>query len=457
MERPIVKAFPGPKTKKILSEIKNYEHPAEWATMYEIAPVIEEASDVFVKDVDGNVYLDFTSGFAALNAGHCHPKIIEAAINQLKRVHHTAHLPTEARVLLAKKLVEIAPGDLKNNCKVIYEVGGSGAVEVALKLARGFTRRSVIVSFYGGYHGRGGMAALDVTGEAYFQKGLHAERAGVVMFPYPYCYRCYFNLEYPDCDMFCLKFLERALSDPKCGLINLEKGINFVSAVIVEPALGASGYIVPPDEFLPRLRKLCSDFDILLIDDEVQMGWARSGKMFCADTWNITPDIMILGKSITGGVFPLAATIAKNDILNVFPSNYHGVTYSGNPVGCACALAMIDIIEEEKLTERASKLGSYFLDGLRDLMSSHPLIGDVNGKGLIIGVEFVKNRETKKPAPEETKRIHSEAIKRGLIVTQSGFFGNRFNIVPPLTVKKEHLDVSLEILDDAIGSIEKGS
>lgn len=455
-DKPVIKVpFPGPNTMEMFEELRKYEYPAEYVTKYEIPPIIAEASGTLVKDVDGNVYLDFTGGFAALNAGHCHPKLIKAAIDQMKRVHHTAQIPTESRVRFVKKMVEIAPGGLKNNSKVVFDQSGSGAVEVALKLARAFTKRSIIISFYGGYHGRGGKGALEVTSEAMFYKGIYPGRPAVVSVPYPYCYRCYFEREYPDCDLFCLRYLERLLSDPKCCLRNVRAGVNLVAGVIFEPALGGSGYIIPPDEFWPGVRKLCDECNILMIDDEIQMGWGRSGKMFCIDHWNVTPDIMTLGKSIAGGLNSFALAIGRSDIVDVFVPNYHGVTFGGNPIGSAVALAMIELLQKEKLPEHAADIGKYLLKGLKDLESEHPIIGHVDGKGLIIGIEFVKDRKTKEPAPEENMEIIKEAIKRGLLLNESGFFGNRINIIPPLIIQKEHVDSAIEILGDVIGAVER--
>ncbi len=456
MKTPEIKVpFPGPKTMELFNRLSKYEYPAEYITSYEIPPIINEASGVFVKDVDGNVYLDFTSGFAALNAGHTQKDLVEAAVKQMKKVHHTAHLPTESRIMFARRMTEIAPGNLKNNSKVVFEVGGSGAVEVAVRLARVYARRPIILAFYGGFHGRGGGTALDLTSEAYFFRGLTPVRPSVVFAPYPYCYRCYFGREYPDCGLFCLEYLERLLTDPKCCLRNADKDVNHVAAIICEPALGASGYIIPPDEFMPGVRKICDDTNILLIDDEVQMGWGRSGKMFCIELWNVTPDIVTVGKSVTNGVFPVALALGRTEIVDSFGPNYTGVTYGGNPVGSAVALEMIALLQREKLPEHAAKIGEYLLKGLKDMASEHPLIGYVEGKGLIIGMEFVKDTKTKAPAPKETMEIVKESLKRGLIVTKSGFFGNRINVVPPLIITKEHADTAIEILGASVAEVEQ--
>jgi len=448
-------AFPGPKTQKILQELKKYESRGEiYFNNYEIPPVISEAKGVYVKDVDGNVYLDLTSGFAALNVGHCHPKLIEAAINQMKKVHHTAMLPVEDRAKLVEKLSQIAPGSLKGNCKVQLDVSGTNAIEIAIKLAKLYTKRPIIISFYGAYHGRS-FGTLAVTSDAFWRAGVYPIMPGGVQVPYPYCYRCYFGLEYPNCELRCLKFLERILTDPKCGLRNEKRDTNLVAAILMEPSQGASGYVIPPDEFWPGIRELCDKYDILLIDDEIQMGWGRSGKMFAIENWGVTPDIMVVGKSMSGGVIPVAATIARTEIMDVFQPNHQSVTFGGTPVACAVSSTMIDLLEEEKLADRAEKLGKYFLEELKNLQTYHPLIGHVEGKGLMIGMEFVRDRKTKEPASNETKMIIREAIKRGLILTISGYYGNRINIVAPLIIEKDEIDKAIEILDETINVAEK--
>ena len=454
--RPSIKVIPpGPKSKEIYEILRAYEYPAEYVTNYDLPLVMCEGSGFLLKDLDGNTYLDFTSGFAALAVGHSHPKLLDAAFSQMKMLQHTAQIPTEPRARLAKRLVEILPGNLKNNSKLVFAVGGSEAVEIALKSARVNKDRPVIISFFGGYHGRGGAGAMDVTSEAWFHKGLHPTRPGVVELPYAYCYRCYFGREYPECGLFCLEYIRRVLSDSKCGLRNVKKGVNHVAAIILEPAQGSSGYVIPPKEFWPGIRKICDECDILMIDDEVQMGWGRSGRMFCIENWDVVPDMITLGKGITGGMYPMGVTVGRRELIDKFEPNYHGVTYGGNPVGCAIALAMIELLHKEKLPEHAAELGKYFFKELKELESEHPLIGHVDGMGFMIGIELVKDRRTKEPASEEAMKIVKEAIKRGLLLTISGYYGNRINIVPPLIIQKEQVDVATEILSSAIHTVER--
>ncbi|MDD2486619.1 MAG: aspartate aminotransferase family protein [bacterium] len=446
--------FPGPKTVKMLEDMKAYESQGDLCfANYGTPPVIEEADGLFVKNIDGNTFLDLTSGFAALNLGHCPQEVIAAIDKQMNRVHHTAQQPTSVRVELAKKLVEIAPGELKNNSKVQYDTGGTNAVEVGMKLAKAYTGRPYILCFHGAYHGRS-FGTLTMSSFAFLKEGFFPLMDGSVRVPYPYCYRCPFGREKGSCGMFCLEYLENLLSDPTWGLIDRKKGTNLVAGILMEPAQGAGGYIIPPDGFWQGVRQLCDKYDILLIDDEIQMGWGRSGKYFAIETWDTYPDIMMVGKAFTAGTFPNAAIIARTDIMDTFKPIKQSVTFSGNPVGAAAALAMLRVLDRDNLMANAVDAGGYFLEGLKELQRKHKLIGQVQGKALMLSLEFVKDRETKEPASEETTRIIREAVKRGLLLTISGHFGNRINIVAPLIITRREVDMGLAILDEVISVVE---
>ena len=446
--------FPGPKTLKALESLKKYESQGDLCfANYGIPPVIKEAEGLFVKDVDGNTYLDFTAGFAALNLGHCPEEVIKAVNEQMGKVHHTAQQPTEIRAALAKKLVEIAPGSLKNNSKVQFDTGGTGAVEVGMKLAKAYTKRPYILCYTGAYHGRS-FGTLAVTCFPFLKENFFPLMPGAVRIPYPYCYRCPVGENEDDCTEYYINQLREMFSDPTWGLIDKKKGTNLVAGLLFEPAQGAGGYIIPPDGYWKEVRKLCDEFDILMVDDEIQMGWGRSGKMFAIECWDVTPDIMMVGKAFTAGVFPNAAIIARTKIMDILAPIHQSVTFSGNPVGSAAALAMIDTLEKKKLLENARNMGDYFLGKLNELKEKHQLIGCVQGKGLMLSLEFVKNRKTKEPF--ESMQIVKEALKRGLLLTVSGHFGNRLNLVPPLIITKDEVDMGIKILDEVIGMVSEG-
>ncbi len=447
--------FPGPKTSAVLENLKKYESQGDLCfANYGIPPVIEEAEGCFVKDVDGNVYLDLTGGFAALNLGHCPKEVIEAVYTQMRKVHHTAQQPTEIRAALAKKLVEIAPGNLRNNSKVQFDTGGTNAVEVGMKLAKAYTKRPYILCYSGAYHGRS-FGTLAVTCFPFLKENFFPIMPGAVRIPYPYCYRCPFGREHGSCGMFCVEYLKNMLSDPTFGLVDKKKGTNLVAGLLIEPAQGAGGYIIPPDGYWQEVREVCDEFDILLVDDEIQMGWGRSGRMFAIEAWGVTPDIIAVGKAFTAGVFPNAAIIARTEIMDVLKPIHQSVTFSGNPVGSAAVLAMLETLEKKNLLRNACKMGDYFLEKLKELQEKHELIGCVQGKALMLSMEFVRDRKTKESASDEMMQIIKEAIKRGLLLTISGHFGNRLNIVPPLIVTKEEIDIGVKVLDEVIGLVGK--
>ncbi|MDD5483369.1 MAG: aspartate aminotransferase family protein [Kiritimatiellae bacterium] len=452
--RPNVKKYPGPKAVKILKDLQKYESAGDlcFANYAGLPPVIKEAKGVFVRDVDGNTFLDLTSGFAALNLGHCPQEVIEAACKQMKTVHHTAQQPTEVRVQLAKKLVAMAPGKLRNNSKVQYDTGGTNAVEVGMKIAKACTKRPYILCYQGAYHGRS-HGTLSVTCFPFLKENFFPIMPGAVRIPYPYCYRCPFGRSYPGCELFCAKHIENMFQDPTWGLIDRKKGTNLVAGLLFEPAQGAGGYIVPPAEYWKEVRRICEKYDVLLIDDEIQMGWGRSGEMFSIEAFDTYPDIMMVGKAFTAGVIPNAAILAPIKIMDVLKPIHQSVTFSGNPVGAAAALAMIATIEKRKLLDHVRKMGAYFLERLQELMEKHEIIGQVQGKGFILSMELVKNRRTKEPF--ESINVVKAAMRKGLLLTISGHFGNRLNIVPPLVITKGEIDIGVKILDEALGAVEK--
>ncbi|MEA3478582.1 MAG: aminotransferase class III-fold pyridoxal phosphate-dependent enzyme, partial [Bacteroidota bacterium] len=343
--------FPGPKTQQILNTLAKYESRGElYLGNYGVPPVIAEAEGMYMTDVDGNIFLDMTAGFAALNVGHCHSAVVEAVINQLRKVHHTAMLPVEARADVAEKLAKTAPGNLRNNCKIHFDVSGTNAVEITMKLAKAYTKRPNIVSYYGGYHGRS-FGTLAVTSDAYLRAPFYPILPGGSQVPFPYCYRCPFGQEPESCHMECVDFIELVFTNRKYGLRDEKSGLNSIAALLLEPAQGASGYIIPPDGYWSKIRKLCDETGILMVDDEIQMGWGRAGKMYCIELWDITPDIIAAGKALTAGVAPMAVAIAGPDIMDAFDINQQSVTFGGSPAACQATLAMLEVLEEESLLE----------------------------------------------------------------------------------------------------------
>lgn len=405
-----------------------------------IEPVVfAEANGVIIRDVAGKEYIDCFSGISVTNTGHSREEIIEAAFRQAKRFVHAGtyvyYVPVVAE--LAEKLAEITPPKLK---KTFFGNSGAEAIECAIKLARKYTKKYEMISLMCSFHGRT-IATLSVTGQAGRRKhDMGPYLSGVSFAPPPYCYRCFFEKNYPECDLLCARSIRNVIE------FCTSKG---VAAFIVEPVMGEGGIIPPPPDYFKIVKEILDEYDILLIVDEVQTGFGRTGKLFAIEHYGVEPDIMTLAKGIANG-FPISACIAREDIGNSFEPGDHLSTFGGNPVSAAAALANIEIILKEKLPEQAEMKGEYFLRRLCEIKEKYPIIGDVRGKGLMIGVELVKDRAKKTPAVEEAKRVRDLCRERGLLIGVGGVKGCVLRIQPPLVIAMEQIDKTLEILEDAI-------
>jgi len=430
---------PGPKVRELRK--KAGLPPTEY-----FQPIMEEARGIFIKDPDGNIFIDFISGRCVTNVGYSHPKVVEALQRQVAKGLHGI---TEARLRLNTMLSEMTPGDFPK--RVYYGQSGSAMNDLGIKAARWATKRPYIAAFAGAYHGVT-YGALSVSSYRHYMiKGFHPNLPGVYHFPYPYCYRCPFRLEYPDCGLACLWYMEDYAF--KSYLPPEE-----VAAVIFEPVAGDAGWHVPPDDWLPTLKEICDRHGILLIAEEVQTGFGRTGKWFAVENWGVEPDIMLLGKAISCGV-PNAASVLREDLCwreETGENLQTGHTFSGSPLGCVAAIANIEVIKEENLLENSAKMGAYMKKRLTDMMGDHRIMGDVRGVGLLIGVEIVKDKETKEPGVEEAEKVTAEAFQRGLYLVNMGAFGTRaLRVAPPLIINKEQADASLEILESSISDVEK--
>ncbi|HDI42337.1 MAG TPA: acetyl ornithine aminotransferase family protein [Candidatus Bathyarchaeota archaeon] len=438
----IVVPPPGPKALAAIEKDQKYLPPYNRPFYYPI--VVESARDCIVRDVDGNEYIDFNSGLVVCNVGHSHPKLVEAVEKQLRKLIHYSYTdfyyPYTAD--LAEKLTEIVPGNFPK--KVFFSNSGAESIEAAIKVAKWHTRKPQFIAFIGAFHGRT-MGAISFTASKPVQrKYFFPLMPGVTHVPYPYCYRCPFRLEYPDCGYWCVDFIEEEV---------LEKFVppEEVAAVLIETIQGEGGYVVPPPEYHQRLKKLCEKHGILFIADEVQSGMGRTGRWFAIEHWGVAPDIVCMAKGIAGGV-PLGATVARADVMD-WEAGAHCTTFGGNPVSCVAAMAVIDIIREENLLENAQKQGEYIMKFFNDLKEEVELIGDVRGKGLMIGVELVKDRETKEPAEKEVKEVITRSWKRGVVVITCG--DSTIRIAPPLTITRELVDTALEIISGVLREVDR--
>lgn len=405
---------------------------------------VKRAEGAMVEDVDGNRFLDCAAGIAVCSTGHCHPRVVGAIQEQAAQLLHIcgADYYDTNYIRLAERLAELAPGEAPK--KVFLGNSGAEAVEAALKLARYRTGRCQLLAFFGAFHGRT-MGAVSLTAsKPVYSTGFRSLLPGVTHIPYGYCYRCVYHLTYPQCELACVDYIEEQLFGRS---IAPEE----VAAVFVEPVLGEGGYVVPPPGWLKKLRALCDRHGILLVADEVQSGIGRTGKMFAVEHWDVVPDIICLAKGLGSGM-PISAMIADSDVMS-WPSGAHGSTFGGNPVCCAAAQATLDVIQEDGLLENVSRVGERLQSNLRDLAKTSRLIGDVRGLGLMIGVELVKDKETKKKARKETDQVVLECFKRGLLTLACGSNSIRFS--PPLVISEAQADIAFEIFAEAVAAVER--
>jgi len=432
---------PGAKGQAIIDEDREYVSPA----YSRLVPMVfgqAEGAEIF--DVDGHRYLDFAASFAVLNQGARHPKILAAVRAQLDRFTLAAtdwfHEPV-AR--LAHKLAEITPGELE---KTFFASTGSEGIETAMKLVRYVTRRPIYLAFEGSFHGRT-FGALSITSSKSFLRKRYAPLLPDVVFtPFAYCYRCYFGLTYPECGLHCAHALDRTLESVAPA--------EDVAALFFEPVQGEGGYVVPPKGYWDEVRKICRQQDILMVADEIQTAFGRTGKLFACEHWGLEPDVMVLAKALGGG-FPLSACIARAELMDAWEPGAHDTTFGGNPLVTAAGLAAVEVTIEERLPERAAKLGLKTLERLAELKRRHPLIGDVRGLGLMIGVELVRDHKTREPATAEAAQVAERCFRKGVLLTVVGRYYNLLRIAPPLVMTEAQLEEGLGIIDEALGEVER--
>ena len=430
---------PGPKARALLK--RDAEVMSD--SLVRFYPlVVESGEGSIVRDVDGNEYIDFNAGIACLNVGHSHPKVVDAIKKQADKFLHYSitDFYYENIVSLGEKLQSITPGNFRK--KIFFSNSGAESIETAIKLTRWHTRRPLFLAFIGAFHGRL-MGSLSLTASKPSQKKYFSPlMPGVTHVPYPYCYRCPFKLEYSDCDYWCVEFIEKWI---------LERSVpaQDTAAIFFEPIQGEGGYVVPPPDYFQRLKKLADKHEILLVDDEIQAGMGRTGKWSAIEHWNIEPDVTCMAKSLAAGL-PIGATIAREDIMD-WEGGSHTSTFGGNPVSAAAANAAIDAIKDEKLMENATRLGAHMMSRLKEWQTKYEIVGDVRGKGLMIGIEIVKDKTSKNPGNEESKEIMHKAWRRGVAVITCG--QSTIRIAPPLTITTELVDSALEILEGAIKEV----
>ncbi len=434
------KNLPGPKTKAMIERDQKVISPS-YPRSYPFA--MDHGKGTEVWDVDGNRYLDFMGGIAVVATGHAHPKVVKAIQEQAEKfIHISSDFYHENWIRLGEKLDEIAP--FEEDALSFMTNSGTEAVEAAIKLARYHTKRSNFIGFTGAFHGRTMGAVTFTASKAKYHSGFYPLMNGVTHAPFPNPYRPILERRKgEDYGEAVVRYIEEEII---AQILPAKE----VAGVLVETIQGEGGYIVPPDGFYPALRKFCDKHGILLILDEVQSGMGRTGKWWAIEHFGVEPDIITAAKGIASGM-PLGACIARKSVMD-WELGTHGNTYGGNPISCAASLATIDLIEKEYL-KNAKEVGEYTMDALTEIQARHPSIGDVRGKGLMIGVEFVKNRETKEPAKKLTDRVVDLAFERGLLTLSCG--QSVIRIAPPLSISKSEADEGLAMFEDALTQAEK--
>jgi taurine--2-oxoglutarate transaminase len=413
-------------------------------------PRVVSAKGVRFTTEDGRQRLDFSSCFVSHNIGHQDPRVIEAICSQAQTLTSFApSMSTKPRAVLAKMLEEITPGDLS---RTFISLGGTEANEAAIKICHQFTGRRKMITRFKTYHG-GTATSMSLSAGDSRSWAQVLGGTDMVRVPQPYCYRCMFGQKYPACDLQCVKYIDE--------VIELEGGSDKIAGIIFEPVTGANGIIVPPPEYFPQLREVCDRWDVLMIADEVMTGFGRTGKWFAMDHWDVVPDILTMAKGMTCGYLPLGATIVRKHIGDRFKEQFfsHGATYAGHALGCAAALSVIPIYQEDNLVENSERMGKYLLEKSLELKEKHACVGDVRGLGLFVGLELVKNKRTKEPLTSVDAKIRPDLNPKMEIAKKLSDLGmmamvaNPVNVIalaPPLIANQDEIDEGIAIMDKAL-------
>ena len=442
-EAPRIKVeLPGPKSVEMLDFQSSNEGSA--VSYPRGLPMgLNQAKGATVEDVDGNIYIDFFGGAGVMNVGHSHPDVIDAVTRQLGKLTHSLDIPSLPRVELVRVLTSLLPDSLG---KVFFGgPTGSDAVEAAVKLAKYNSQRSTLVAFQGGYHGMT-TGALSLSSGRAFKEDFLPLLPDVHFVPYAYCYRCVFGKKAETCDVDCAKYFEFLLEDPHSGMAK-------PAAAILEAIQGEGGSIVPPDRFLHAVNDICAEHSVLLIVDEIQAGFCRTGKMFAFEHSGIAPDILTMSKALGGAGFPISG-IAYRRELDTWPPGKHIGTFRGNVLAFAAGHAALRFMLECDLAGHSLNLGQKMLSWLKEIEKDSKIIGEARGKGLMLGVEVVKDRVTKEPAPELARRIRTICFQHGLLVEIGGHFDNVVRFLPPLVLTEELALKGIEIFEDAVKKVE---
>ncbi|HEX3693702.1 MAG TPA: aspartate aminotransferase family protein [Solirubrobacteraceae bacterium] len=434
---------PGTRSRQMLAEQDELESSAR-SYPRSVPIAIEQGRGATLRDVDGNTFIDFFGGAGVLNVGHSHPDVLAAAHEQEAKLVHALDFPTTPKLALMRKLRSLLPGRLGERAR--FHFGGptgSDAIESSMKLTRAHTGREAVIAFQGSYHGMT-KEALSLTSDT----GFGGPASTPVHFmPYPYCYRCPLGLKPDSCGMACAKLLETTLSDPHAG-------VPTPAAVLIEPIQGEGGTVVPPDGYLQEVRRITREHDVPLICDEIQTGFARTGTMFACEHDGVVPDAMTLSKALGGIGYPISC-VAYDSELDTWKQGAHIGTFRGHQVAMAAGLAAIEFMQQVDLAAHAGALGEITLELLREAQGDLAAVGDVRGRGLMIGIELVRDRDSREPWREMAARVRSECFKRGVVIEVGGHFGNVARFLPPLTITRELMMSGVEIFVESVRAAEE--
>lgn len=435
--------IPGPRSLEMVAR-REAATPQGAAKLTQLA--VQRASGAAVTDVDGNTLLDFAGGIGVLAVGHCPPNVVNALQEQAQQlIHMCAIVGTyEPYVRTAELLNEVTPGDFSK--KTVLLNSGAEAVEAAVKIARSYTGRQAIIVFEGAYHGRTNMTMAMTSKYALFKKGFGPFAPEVYRLPFPNVYRRPENMSEADYVNWSIRQLENAFIsqvDPSA-----------VAAIVIEPVQGEGGFIPTPPAFLRRIRELCDEHGIVMIADEIQAGFGRTGKMFAIEHYNIAPDLLTTAKSLAAGM-PLAAVTGRAEIMDAPHPGGLGGTYSGNPLACASAVQVIEMIRQPEFLARAQAVGDRIRSHLETIQQENELVGEVRGLGAMLALELVRDRQSKTPAPDETLRVNQETLKRGVITIRAGLYSNCVRFLPPLNITDEQIDEGMEIVAESVRIVNR--
>jgi 4-aminobutyrate aminotransferase/(S)-3-amino-2-methylpropionate transaminase len=412
---------------------------------FNVHPIfVQKAKGAIITDVEGKEYIDFAGGIGVNNVGHCDEEVLKAVQDQIQKYIHTCFhvVMYEPYVELAKKLNAITPGHFPK--KTMFVNSGAEGVENAVKVARHATGRSAIIAFEDAFHGRT-LLALSLTSKMKpYKFGFAPYAPEIYRMPYAYCYRCAFGLEYPSCEFRCAYFFR--------DFFHTHISAEQVAALNVEPILGEGGFVVPPKEYFKILHKICQEYGIIFIADEVQTGFGRTGKMFAMEHYGVEPEVIVMGKSMAGGL-PLSAVTGKAELMDHPQVGGLGGTYGGNPVACRAALAVLDQFEKKDLLSRGEQIGKKVLEKFKEFKECYPIVGDVRGLGAMVGMELVVDRKTKEPATTFTKQLVNLCREKGLLMISAGTYSNIIRPLMPLVITNEELERGLSIIEEAIQEI----